>query len=84
MTQEDPTHVKRMKGVLCHTWSRRDSPDIVYEQIGLPKRIVKYKQEREQAKEELRSCQATEEERPQKDQEQQAMTETMLKELESN
>ena len=47
-------------------------------------KMAKYKQEREQAKEELRSRQVTEEERWQKDQEQQAMTESMLKELESN
>ena len=50
----------------------------------LPKRTVRYKQERKQANEELRSRQATEEERQQKDQEQHTMTETMLKELESN
>ena len=84
MRQENPTHIKCIEGVLCHTWSPRDSPDTGYEQIVLPKRIVKYKQEREQTKEELRTCQVTEEERRLKDQEQQAMTELMLKELESN
>ena len=76
MTQEDPTRIKRVKGVLCCTWSPRDSPDTIYEQIALPKRIVKYKLEREQANEELRSRQVTKEERRQKDQEQQVMTET--------
>ena len=77
MTQEDPTRIKYVKGVLCHTWSPSNSPDTVYEQIVLPRRIMKYKQKREQAKEELRSRQATEEQRRQKDQEQQAMTQTL-------
>ena len=38
MTQEDPTCIKCIEGVLCHTWSPRDSPDTVYDQIVLPKR----------------------------------------------
>ena len=31
---------KRIEGMLYHTWSPRDSPDTIYEQIVLPTRIV--------------------------------------------
>ena len=31
MTQEDPTCIKHIEGVLCRTWNSRDSPDTVYE-----------------------------------------------------
>ena len=29
--QEDPTRIQHIKGVLCCTWSPRDSPETVYE-----------------------------------------------------
>ena len=38
MEQEDPCRVKRVEGVLCRIWTPRDSPDVTYEQIVLPKR----------------------------------------------
>ena len=40
IAQDNPTRIKRIKGVLCDVWRFRDSPDTIYEQIVLQKKIL--------------------------------------------
>ena len=35
--QENPTWIKCVEGLLCHVWHLKQTPDITYEQIVLPK-----------------------------------------------
>ena len=35
--QEDPTRIKRVEGLLCRIWHPKQTPNITYEQIVLPK-----------------------------------------------
>ena len=35
--QEDPTWIKRVEGLLCRVWHPKQTPNITYKQIVLPK-----------------------------------------------